>query len=85
MDIICQFTPQASIKRGKYIIDVDPPEGCETTWRDTVPDGLAIPDPDSYESDFYRESPNAPTWVQEWSGPFKISVRAIGEGGEQHA
>ena len=29
---------------------------------------------DTYESDEFREHPNAPEWVREWAGPFYFEV-----------
>lgn len=29
---------------------------------------------DSGENDDFRNSPNAPQWIKDWSGPFEITV-----------
>jgi hypothetical protein len=65
------FVPQAW--QNDYAVDVDP-EG-PTTFAVPRKDvaGLA---PDSHASDDLRFHPNAPEWIKNWSGPFRIDFDA---------
>jgi hypothetical protein len=72
MWIKCTFTPQAWVN--DYAISVDP-EG-PTEWEMEFA-GTELPDDNSYESDDLRDSPEAPDWVREWSGPFYVSVELL--------
>jgi hypothetical protein len=72
------FHPQAWFN--DWAVDADP-EG-PITW--DVTDYLmqlspekrdAALEPDTYDSDYLRLTPNAPQWVKEWQGPFYVSVK----------
>jgi hypothetical protein len=81
MKVLCTFTPQTTTTRGKYIIDVDPPEGCEPSWEDEAPDDMEVPQSDTYDTDYFRNSTKAPKWVQQWPGPFRIAIEAVPNAG----
>ena len=73
MKIQCTFYPQAW--QNDYAIPVDP-EG-PVTWTTNWPDDKPLPPPDDdYESDKLAREPDAPLWIQNWSGPFYVEVTA---------
>lgn len=74
--IFATFNAQAWLN--DYAIDIDP-QG-DTVW-DVTDEILAMPEhervalrDDQYNTDDLRFSENAPQWVQDWGGPFYISV-----------
>lgn len=68
--IRCEFVPQAWIN--DYACPVDPLG--RTSWTMTV---AKLPKPNSYESDWLRDSHRAPAWVRDWLGPFEVEYEAI--------
>jgi hypothetical protein len=74
--IIARFQPQKWIN--DYAVNVSP--NGPDTW-DVTDEVLAMPREkafaladDQYDTDNLRFSANAPKWIQEWSGPFYVSV-----------
>ena len=69
------FTPQVWINDYAHTADA---QG-ETDWTAPLDQVLALcdgvlPADDSYESDDLRNLPQAPDWVQDWYGPFVVSI-----------
>jgi len=71
--IEAEFHPQAW--QNDYAIPVDP-EG-ETRWQIHA-DEL---DPEQSDCDYLKGGPNVPQWVQDWSGPFYITLTFERPGG----
>ncbi|QOT74532.1 hypothetical protein H5V43_21925 (plasmid) [Sphingobium fuliginis] len=65
---LARFHPQAWVN--DYAISVAP-EG-ETEWDigEVAPNFIS----DTYETDEFRDHPNAPQWVQNWNGLFYIEI-----------
>ncbi len=70
MKLLCRFHPQAWLNG--YAIDVDC-EG-EPLFEVEWPESSPIPQDNSTASDELRTEKAAPRWVQEWSGPYYITI-----------
>jgi hypothetical protein len=75
--IIAEFVPQAWVR--DYAIEVDPEGPTEWDVTETIiamgrDEALAMVD-DDYPSDNLRDSPDAPKWIRDWSGPFYVRIQ----------
>jgi|GEM_PF-1282647 len=76
--IIATFIPQQWIN--KHAVNVDPLGETHIDITDTIlamdpHAALALRD-DTNETDVFKDLPNAPSWIANWSGPFYVAVEA---------
>jgi hypothetical protein len=70
MRIFCTFVPQAWINHNAVRTDPAGP----TSW---VMEVDTLPKPHSHESDELRQSPLAPEWVRDHSGPYEVEYEVL--------
>lgn len=79
MRYIATFVPQQEINETCYEVDLPLPKTWDVTaFLATLSDadraGALRTGGGDYEADQLKDDPNAPTWVQEWDGPFEVYV-----------
>lgn len=73
--LLCTFVPQ--VWQRDYAVTVHFEDAPNIWFVECDDDDL--PEPDSYDTDYLREVPQAPDWVRTWPGPFEVHYEVVNE------